>query len=302
PEETEPETAAEERVAPSPPKPLPPEPEPEPTVPPPAPTGRIRLQKKTPEWHETPIPQPPRRGGFSLDDLFDTSSSGDEVMHTPPPDEGNDLSLDDLLAGPVPQTPRAPVEAEPSAPPKDEPTHTLPEVPLRWTPPNPSPLPSPLPEDVAELLTLLPTVLPEDRSSIVSGLREHGDLQSALGSYRVGADVDLGRGVALAICELKQTSRTTVVRTLLANSDAGIRCCAAEAMGQVGTASMLTMLSRLLGDKEASVRAAAGIALARACVAHNRQSMAKNWLRPIEKDQEPLVQAAWQKAMELLES
>ncbi len=269
-------------------------------APPPAPRPtRMRLPRKT---EELKIAQPEPARSTSLDDLFGGGSTTTESSQA----SRSDLSLDDLFAEPAAAqepAPRVPREPAPKLAP--EPVHELapqpsdrpaePEPISHWEPTDPQPSPPDLPDDTAALLRLLGSVRAEERASISTALESRRDLSTKLNGYR-GGDAALGCGIALAFAMQGWTSCANAARRMLQDSDPGVRACAAEAVGVIGSASMLTSLSRLISDSDVQVRAAAARALAVAGVSQGRQSLARGWIAPLQNDADPSVRATWKRA------
>jgi HEAT repeat protein len=89
---------------------------------------------------------------------------------------------------------------------------------------------------------------------------------------------------------------------LLADPDAGVRACAAEALGAVPQAGLLTTLQKLLTDSDPIVRSSASVSLARGCRATGRRDLARNWLASLHADADERVRSAVAAARDLLDA
>jgi serine/threonine protein kinase len=254
---------------------------------------RMRMKQPKQPWYEQPVVQEASKGALSMDDLFGGTSS--TKTESPPLGLGNDLSLDDLFADPaaLASPPDEPMPAVSSPVVKPASTPPAPVV-DPWEPASPAPLPSPTPTDPAEVLRALGSVaLPQRNALQITGEMLHSAPQSS--------DLGACRGYCLAVSQLERADKANTLRGMLAHPNASVRCCAAEALGVVGTAGMLTALNRLLTDPEPQVRCTSALALARLCTRHGRQSMGRNWIARLTNDGDPMVQAAEGLAQQILD-
>lgn len=232
------------------------------------------------------LPPPPRLPGQGLPTIYPDTPAEAATTLPPPPDE------------PVPSPP-APQQAAivPSAP--DAPEDVR-ETSRDWR--DPAPLPHALPSEPGALIKLAGMVGVGDRAAVHAAFMAtpEGDRNTALRAWMPGGDPKVGRGIAILLSEMKQNRSASMLRHMLSDPDAGVRAGAAEAVGAIGSLSMIPPLSGILADREPAVRAAAVRGLSALLSRTERFAMLRERITPLAEDDDPAVRKAANDALEAI--
>jgi len=272
-----------------------------PPSPPPSPPSESRPRLRSPRRPTRPPPvQRPPPSDRSTDPGARTAIRGRKAAWRAHADADSDVVLDDLGAtgAPAPPSAEAVVEVGFERGPAGPFRVSYRERPP-WQADPPTLLPTHLPRAAEALFCLLGSVSPDHRRDVMNGLSRvpTNRLHRLITHHGPGEDAAVGRGICVFLYIDPRDGYEAAVRSLLSDSDTGVRCLAALALAKLNPAGSIKTVGALMSDRSSQVRICALRAVVDAATQAGKGAVAAYLVKPRCHDGDAAVQAAAELAL-----